>query len=510
MKYQTKSLLVKFSVVVLVGLALLYLIDQRDTPAEQGVQLNDEVDGGGGEPRFQVGDAQITITTDPGTPMVGPNILILKVWDADGNPATDVTISAYAEMPAMGAMAAMRASAGQLEETEPGQYEGEVDLSMRGEWPLTVQIEDHPEFGNRRIQFDFATDRPGLSIASGGTLIGAQAAIGGEAVSDATLNESDNTFLIDSRRRQLIGLQTEEATYRDLNKTIRAVGQVAHDERLLSQVTLKYDGFIGDLMADYVGARVEAGQVLFTVYSPDLLAAQQEYLETLKRGASDSLARAARHRLILWDMSEGEIDALEQRGAAQDYIPIYAPHSGVVLERHISDGSGIRAGQALLTIVDLSRVWIEADIYEADLELISVGTSAIVTIPYLPDQRFDTQVEYIYPHLQRETRTARLRMTIDNAVGVLKPDMYADVSLEVALGEQLAVPEEAVIVAGNSRVVFVDLGGGYLKPVNVVTGQRAQGLVEIKKGLEAGDVVVVSGNFLVAAEARLKTGIQQW
>ena len=504
MKYQTKSFLVKFSIVILIGLALLYLIDRPDAPAEQAVQLNNEVDGGSGEPRFQVGDAQITITTDPATPMVGPNILILKVWDADGNPATGVTINAYAEMPAMGAMAAMRASAGQLEETEPGQYEGEVDLSMRGEWPLTVQIEDHPEFGNRRIQFDFATDRPGLSIASGGTLIGAQ------ATSDATSSESDNTFLIDSRRRQLIGLQTEEATYRDLNKTIRAVGQVAHDERLLSQVTLKYDGFIGDLMADYVGARVEAGQVLFTVYSPDLLAAQQEYLETLKRGASDSLARAARHRLILWDMSESEIDALEQRGTAQDYIPIYAPHSGVVLERHISDGSGIRAGEALLTIVDLSRVWIEADVYEADLDLVSVGTSAIVTIPYLADQRFDTQIEYIYPHLQGETRTARLRMTIDNSSGELKPDMYADVLLEVALGEQLAVPEEAVIVAGNSRVVFVDLGGGYLKPVNVVTGQRAQGFVVINEGLEAGDVVVTSGNFLVAAEARLKTGIQQW
>lgn len=399
----------------------------------------------------------------------------------------------------------MRAPAGRLEETAPGRYEGEMNLSMRGEWPLTVQIQDHPALGNRRLQFDLATDRPGLGIASGGTPVGGPKVV---------LDGNENTFSIDSRRRQLIGVETRAATHHDLVKSIRAVGRVTYDERLLSQITLKYDGYIGDLKANYVGAKVEQDQVLFTVYSPELLAAQQEYLETLKRRGGrtigDSLLRAARQRLALWDMTQDEIKALEQRGRARDYVPIHSPQRGTVIERNVTDGSGARAGNPLLTIADLSKVWVEAEIYEADLPLIQIGAKAAITLPYLPYRVHEAQVEYIYPYLDATTRTGRVRLTIDNAEGELKPDMYAEVALEVDLGHRLAIPEEAVIVAGQSRVVFLDLGGGQLSPVNVTTGRRAQGLIEIRDGLAMGDIIVTSGNFLVAAEARLKMGIQQW
>jgi len=454
-------------------------------------------------PRFHSGDRQMAITPDPRTPKVGDNTLIIKLSDPQGNPATGLAIEAYAEMPAMGAMPAMRAPAGRLNEIAPGHYEGEMKLSMRGEWPLTVQVTGHPELGNRQVKFDLATDRAGLTIASGGAPIGAATDVAGAA-----------TFSIDSRRRQLIGVKTGVATHHDLIKTIRAVGRVTYDERLLSEVTLKYDGYIGDLRADHVGAEVKEGQVLFTVYSPELLAAQQEYLEVLKRRGGTSgasfLLRAARERLALWDMTEDEIKALEKRGSAQSYVPMYAPRRGTVIERHVSDGSGARAGQPVLTIADLSSVWVEAEIYEADLSLIGIGDAAIVTLPYLADQTFEARIEYIYPYLDSATRTGRVRMTLDNSSGALKPDMYAEVTLHAALGHRLAVPEEAVIVAGPSRIVFVDLGGGNLKPTNVVTGHNIQGLVEIREGLELGEVIVTSGNFLVAAEARLKMGIQQW
>jgi Cu(I)/Ag(I) efflux system membrane fusion protein len=451
-------------------------------------------------PRYRAGRLEIGVKTEPETPRVGDNRLLVELRDADGNPVS-AEIDAYAEMPAMGAMPAMRAPA-ELRETAPGRYEGSLDLSMRGEWPLTVEIED-PVGGENRLQFDLATDREGLTIAAGARPLDG----------DATPADA-NTVAIDNRRRQMIGLETGQATRRKLLKSIRAVGQVTYDERLLSHVTLKFDGYIGDLKADYVGAEITRNQVLFTVYGPELLAAQQEYLDVLKRraasGENSSLLRAARQRLALWDMSDSEISALERRGEPQDFVAIHAPRSGTLIERKIADGSAAKMGQTLLTIADLSRVWIEAEVFEADLELVKPGIAAAVTLPYLPERRFEATVEYIYPYLDGATRTGRVRLTLANPERVLKPEMYAEVSLQADLGERLSVPEEAVIVAGESRIVFVDLGAGRLKPVRIRTGRRAQGLVEVLEGLSDGDTVVTSGNFLIAAETRLRTGIEQW
>jgi Cu(I)/Ag(I) efflux system membrane fusion protein len=209
-------------------------------------------------------------------------------------------------------------------------------------------------------------------------------------------------------------------------------------------------------------------------------------------------------------MSTQEIKALEQRGEPQDYVPIYAPRSGTLIERHIADGSAAKMGQTLLTIADLSRVWIEAEVFEADLDLVKVGMAASVTLPYLPGRTYSATVEYVYPYLHEQTRTGRIRLSLANQNGELKPGMYAEVSLKVEIGHKLSVPEEAILVAGDSRVVFVDLGGGRLKPVWIKAGRNAQGFVEVLDGLSLGDVVVTSGNFLIAAETRLKTGIDQW
>jgi len=450
--------------------------------------------------RYRSGDVEVGVMIDPRTARVGENRLIFELRDADGEPLQGAEMAAFAEMPAMGAMPAMRAPA-DLTRTGPGRFEGSMDLSMRGEWPLTVEF-SHPQYGERRLQFDFATDREGLTIAAGGVPVGSGTTAAGDA----------NAISIDNRRRQLIGVETGQATQRDLVKRIRAVGEVAFDERLMSQVTLKFDGYIGDLKADFVGADVARDQVLFTVYSPELLAAQREYLETRKRRANtdDGLLRAARQRLALWDMTDEEITALEERSEPQTYVAIHSPRRGTLIERSIADGSAAKAGQPLLTIADLSRVWIEAEVFEADLELVHVGMSATVTLPYLPGRTYPATVEYIYPYLQGETRTGRIRLSLENPNGELKPDMYAEVMLEAEIGRKLSVPEEAVIVAGESRVVFVDLGGGRLNPVRIKTGRMAGGFVEVLDGLSPGDTVVTSGNFLIAAETRLKTGVDQW
>lgn len=462
----------------------------RDVPATAEAEM----------PRYRAAGLVIGVTTDPATPLVGENRLIVELQTPEGEPVTGISINAYAEMPAMGAMSAMRAPV-DMREIAPGRYAGAFDLPMRGSWPITLSFET-PDGRRVRLAFGLATGRKGLTLASGAD----------PADAAAPVTDDAGTITVDSRRRQLIGVETGTVRRRNLVKRIRAVGEVTFDERLLSRVTLKFDGYIGDLRADYVGARVEQGDVLFTVYSPELLAAQREYLQALQRrgDVGDPLLQAARQRLLLWDLAAAQIDELERRGEPEAYVPIFAPRSGTVIERNVADGGAVRAGQTLLAIADLSRVWIETQVFEADLALVHEGMTATVTLPYLPGRRYTAAVEYVYPWLEGDSRTGRLRLSLDNPDGTLKPDMYAEAMLEADLGPALSVPEEAVIVAGDSRVVFMDLGGGRLKPVRIVAGRRADGFVEVLEGLSAGDTVVTSGTFLIAAEARLKTAFDQW
>ena len=479
------------AVALVAGASWLLLAGRTDDTAATAIET----------PRYRAAGLEVGVTTRPETPRVGENALIVDIRTPAGEAVTGLSIQAYAEMPAMGAMPAMRAPAG-MREAAPGRYVGSFDLPMSGTWPLTLSFES-PGRAPVRLQFDLATGREGLTLASG-----AEAAGDAEAPAHGAANE----FTVDTRRRQAIGVRTGKAALRDLTKSIRTVGTVTFDERLLSQVTLKFDAFIGELKADYVGAPVEKGQVLFTVYSPDLLAAQQEYLETLKRrgGDDDPLLNAARQRLSLWDLSDAAIEALEKRGTPQAYIPILAPRSGTIIERSIVDGSAAPAGQSLLTIADLSRVWIEAEVFEGDLALVREGMPATVKLPYLPDRTSTGIVDYVYPWLDGDSRTARVRLSVDNVAGAFKPDMYAEVTLQASLGQRLTVPEDAIIFAGENRIAFVDLGDGRLKPVRVQTGHRTQGFIEITDGLSPGDTVVTSANFLIAAEARLKTALDQW
>lgn len=454
---------------------------------------------------YRSGPYRLDVQVQPQTPKVGENTLTLRLQNEDGAPVTGAVIRAVAEMPAMGTMPAMQAPA-EMAEIEPGLYRGTFDLSMEGSWPLSLAIQA-PGMPERHVSFDLATGRKGLQLAAGASRADGA---GMEAMEEAP----PGTVTLDPARRQLIGVKTAEAQVSDLSRTIRAVGQVAYDERRLADVTLKFDAWIGTLYVDYVGAPVEQGQRLFTVYGPELLAAQQEYLELKARSgrseAAGALLAAARKRLALWDMTATEIKALERRGAPFDYVPIHAPINGTVVTKNVVEGTAHKAGMTLMRIADLSRVWVEADVYESELALVQPGMPVTVVLPYLPGRTFKGTVDYLYPYLEGQSRTGRIRVVLDNPGGVLKPDMYAEVKLEADLGQRLTVPEEAVIIAGETRVVFEDLGGGRLAPRIVQTGQRAGGRIEILSGLEAGDQVVTSGNFLIASESRLKAGIKQW
>lgn len=447
-------------------------------------------------------DANIT----PRVPRVGKNTLSIRLKTVDGEPIDNASISAIAEMPAMGSMAAMRAPA-DMEQVGPGEYKGNFEPYMEGSWPLTLEIAA-PGIPERRVNFDLATGREGIQLSSGASRTGAS-----QTDDDMMEEAPPGAVTLDSRRTQMIGVKKALAEFRPLTRSIRTVGKVDYDQTRISDVTLKFDAWIGELYADAPGKHIRKDEPLFTVYSPELLSAQQEYLELRKRSGTstaNSLLTAARKRLLLWDMSAKEITALEQRGTPFDYVVIRAPRAGVLVSKNIVEGSSHRAGMTLLRIADLSQLWIEADVYEADLALVSAGMRASISLPNVNKTTHEATVVFVYPYVDAVTRTARLRFEIDNADGELKPDMYAQATLIADLDERLAVPEAAVIIAGQTRYVFEDIGDGRFAPRKVKTGVRADGYIEILDGLDDGDCVVTSGNFLIASESRLKAGIDQW
>jgi len=480
--------LVLLSLAVVSGL-LLYLPGEDPVPAGSSAGP-----AGSDEDTYQAGPFRVAVSLDPETPVTGKNTLLLRVRDAEDRPVSGVELSALAEMPAMGAMPAMRAPV-EFREVSPGRYEGTFTLSMDGAWPLTIELEK-ADIGRARLGFDMNTRSRGVRLTSG--------ANGGSN------DQEDGTIFVDSRRRQSIGLQTGTVSRAEFVKEIRAAGEVVYDETRLADVSLRFDAWIGELRADYVGKAVRRGEILFTAYGPELLAAQLEYLEALKREAGDTLVAAARRRLALLGMEGSQIRQLEQNRQALDYVPIIAPRSGTVVEKHIVQGSAQRAGVNTLRIADLSAVWVEAEVYESELDLIHKGMEAVIRLPDLPGRSFPARIDYIYPYLDEDTRTGRVRFHLENPDGVLKPEMYAEVRLLANLGERLRVPEEAVLFAGDTRVVFRDLGNGELQPVRIRTGHRSADFVEVLEGLQEGDRIVTSGTFLIAAESKLKSGIKQW
>ncbi|HEX6903377.1 MAG TPA: efflux RND transporter periplasmic adaptor subunit [Thermoanaerobaculia bacterium] len=327
-------------------------------------------------------------------------------------------------------------------------------------------------------------------------------------------------IVLDAGRRQQIGVTTATAELRTLVVPVRAVGKVTYDETRLTDVTLKVGGWIHELHVDRLGQPVSKGEPLLTLYSPELFEAQQEYLEALQKqrmarmvGSSEStefLAAARRLRLRLSDLAPEQIKDMEARRAPVEQVEILSPASGYVIEKDVVTGAAVQPGTRLLRIAGLDQVWVEAEVYESELALLAVGAPATITLPYLPGRSFTGRVAFIYPWLDGATRTGRVRIELRNPGLALKPEMYAEVLFRRTFGKRLAVPEEAILYAGDRRYVFLDLGGGRLRPQAVTPGVWAGEWVEILAGLKPGDAVVTSGNFLIAAEARLKLALDQW
>ncbi len=331
----------------------------------------------------------------------------------------------------------------------------------------------------------------------------------------------EGVVLIDDARRQLIGVRTGVVVEAPLTRSFRAVGRVTYDESKLTDVTLKVGGFITKLSVSRTGQRVKAGQTLFTLYSPELFSAEQDFLLASQTasvatapgaasGRVDMLSRAARLRLELLGLGDGEIAALVERGTPAESIAFPSPASGFVIEKDVVQGAAVQAGMRLYRIAALDEVWVEAEVYEADLAHVHVGQAATVTLDYLPDRSYDATVSYLYPFLDAASRTGKVRVELANKQLELRPGMYASVRLASEAAPRLQVPAGAVVYTGPRRLVFVDLGGGRFRPQEIRVGAEADGMYEVLDGLEAGDRVATSGVFLIAAEARLGTAAKYW
>jgi multidrug efflux pump subunit AcrA (membrane-fusion protein) len=361
----------------------------------------------------------------------------------------------------------------------------------------------------------FIRDAPGKS-PMGMNLVPVCPSAGGAA--------TEGVVEIDSQTIQNMGVRTEIVSRRDLSRSIRAAGRVAVDERRVEHVHTKVQGWVETLNVDYVGQQVRRGEPLLQVYSPELVATQEELLVAARyrdvtgespfpdvRGGGASLFDATRRRLELWDISESDIRRLLRTGEIQKTLTLHAPTSGVVTELGVRSGMEIEPNLNLYTIADLSEVWILADVYEYELPWLALGQTGAVELPYLPGREFSGPLTYIAPILNPKTRTAEVRLELPNPDGELRPGMFGDVVIQGSPRTSVvAVPSEAVIRSGGRSLVVVALGEGRFSPRPVTVGMDAgDGWLEIEDGVAAGEEVVVSSQFLIDSESNLQDAVRK-
>lgn len=328
-------------------------------------------------------------------------------------------------------------------------------------------------------------------------------------------------FRISPEKQQLIGVQYGTVEYQDTSKSLRAVGKVAYDETKIVRINPKIEGWVEQVFVDFTGKQVRKGQPMLTVYSPDLVQTQAEYLLALKGREelstsefadaakfSASLVESARRRLELWDISAAQIAEIEKRGTPAKAMTLYAPADGFVLTRNAFPRQRVTPDTELYSLADLSKVWVMADIYEFEAADIREGLAADVTLSTYPGRTFRGRVTYINPQLDSSTRTLKVRVELPNPGFQLKPDMFADVTFRITGSRSLVVPAEAVMDSGSEQTVFVSLGDGYFEPRKVTLGGKVDNKYVVVSGLKAGEQVVTSGNFLIDSESRLNSATE--
>jgi Cu(I)/Ag(I) efflux system membrane fusion protein/cobalt-zinc-cadmium efflux system membrane fusion protein len=314
--------------------------------------------------------------------------------------------------------------------------------------------------------------------------------------------------------QQDMGIRTARVKREPLVRTIRTYGNIAYDETRTAEVSPKVSGWIEKIYVNFTGKFVEEGQPLFELYSPELFSAQEEYLAAYRnfsRGgmANRDLLESARQRLRYFDIPESEIGAMEKSGKIKKTLTLRSPFNGVVIKKNAEEGTYIKTGMMVYRIADLSRVWVEAHIFEYELPWVSERQEADMTLAYLPGRTYSGKVSYVYPYLRQKTRDVVVRLEFDNPDFTLKPDMYGDIVIKSDQGKGLTVPSEAVIQTGKRNVAFVVRDNNRFSPRDVTLGLRMDGTFQVLSGLAPGEVIVTSGQFLIDSESNLKEAVQQ-
>lgn len=332
----------------------------------------------------------------------------------------------------------------------------------------------------------------------------------------------DKAVFISAARQQLIGVRTAEVEHRALETTIRTVGVLAYDETRVAEVHTKISGWIQSVTVDFVGKNVRRGQPLFTVYSPELVSTQKEYLLALKaqaqlgasrfeetRSGAGTLLAATRERLRLWDITDAQVTQLEQSGEPRKSVTVYSPFTGIVLERKAFPGQYVTPEMNAFTIADLSTIWVIGQIFEYELPLVKLGQDAQIELPYGGARRtLSGRISYVYPEVDPTTRRVKVRIELKNPLLQFKPESYVTVVIHSASGHLLAIPREAVIDTGARRYAIVALGNGYFEPRAITVGEPVNDFYPVLTGVSAGDRVVTSAQFLIDSETNLEVAMK--
>ncbi len=362
------------------------------------------------------------------------------------------------------------------------------------------------------------TDRPGACPICGMTLV-PQESMASSGGAPPVGSEEVGRVAVNPTQRLMANVATEKVAMREFSLDTFAVGKIAWNERKVAKVAARFGGRVEKLHVDFTGMRVVRGQPLLDIYSPELIATQREYLlarngvERVRespygdaREMSSGLLTATRRRLALWNVTDAQIEELEQTGEPRTMFTVFAPAGGIVTERLVTAGQYVMEGTPLYAIADLGNVWIMAEIYETEIHKVAVGTGASIMTDAYPGREFRGQVAFVDPFMNPETRTVRVRVDLPNPGELLKPEMFVNVSFRGKRGKALSVPDTAVLVTGREAMAWVETAPNTFEPRVVRTGQKSAGYYEILSGLSEGETVVTSGGFLLDSESQLKGG----
>jgi multidrug efflux pump subunit AcrA (membrane-fusion protein)/nitrogen fixation protein FixH len=494
------------------------------------------------------GGLQIASSITPDPPEQKGNRFRVELKDGTGKPVDGADVTVTYDMPAMGAMAEMKSDF-KARSAGSGAYQAEIEFPMVGSWTMIVQVKAAAASATVRYALTIGSKGLTQQAADGGGIGSMTRGSGGpgtgsdevayytcsmhptvhahepgkcpicsmdlQAVTKA--DQQAGAVDLDPARQKALGVRTESARRAPMSLDLRAVGKLAYDETRLHDVVLKVGGYISNLRVTATGQPVKQGDTLFEIYSPELYAAEQDYLLARSSrdalggaGRGDQLVRAAETKLALFGLTRGQIDQIAGSGTPIEKLAFAAPASGYVIEKMIVDGAAIHAGDRVFRIAPLDKVWVEAQVFEHDLPYVAKDQPATVTLSYLPGRTFDGKVNYVYPYLDPTTRTGRVRIELPNPGLELKPEMYANVMFHVPLGDRLQIPSSAILYTGPRKIAIVAIGEGKLVPREIHTGAQSGDRVEVVDGLADGDAVVVEGNFLIAAESRIRASDTFW